>query len=436
MPHPFRAPVSLVVLPRVTPVILLAMALGGAGMSGAVLTGVAPNPFAASSEPSPVPEGMELVESFTGDIDPTVTEGSLDLRTFTGPIHLVGWDEARYEINVYQRAAQGQSVGGDETVEATLESAADGFGLNLLVKRTGTMGPVATLGGGNDGPRIAVVASVPSQLMWTNIFLCSGATGGFGETFGVLEQLFGSPKEERDAGCVQDNHLLGDGGIHIDPGMGSKDEEKSAEIPFAVEGLHGGDLGMMSQYGSIAVRDATFAKADLLTQYGEIEGELDAMEIHALTQYGNVQLASVVDTLEVATQYGSIKALVLGGDSGSVNAMSQYGTVVIGVVQGEDRGYQAQGTTQYGDVVIMLHDAVDQEEEEDEGATKAASGLLPLLGGEKPAKPSRGDHGPKTLKAVSAEYDSRAVQMTLEAVTQYGDVLITDGELPTADPDQ
>jgi putative adhesin len=415
--------VRLVAIPRVTPAIFVAIALAGAGLSGAVLTGVVPMFSSQSAEPSGI-EGMDVLETFNGEVDPALTAGTIDFRTFTGPVHIVAWDQPAYEITVYQRQANGQRLS-DAAVDVQFDELDnDILGLQLVVSSRGTYDIGMNQG---NGPLVAVVASVPSALAWDAVFVCSGATNGFDEAlFGPLGMIFGDEEPAAQA-CTEGTQAVG-GDWNLNLQM--EDEQQQVDVPFAIEGLNGGELQVNAQFADLSLVDLNFNKADITTQYGSIEGTLDAAEMSVFTQYGDIDLTSKVDILHALTQYGDVAITSLGGDSGEYEAASQYGDVGLAVVPAPDRGYDAEGTTQYGEVLILLSDMEKEAVDDDQTATTAAAPLgLPALFGEE----DNHREGATKASAKSVDFAEKAVQVKLSAVTQYGDVLITDGLLEGAE---
>ncbi|HEV8360285.1 MAG TPA: DUF4097 family beta strand repeat-containing protein [Candidatus Thermoplasmatota archaeon] len=418
---------SSVAIPSV-PVIALVLALAGAGAGGAVLSGAVPlNAFSAPAA-APAPEGWEVLETYTGDVDlEAVTEGTLDLRTFEGAVSVIGWDEPSYEITVLVLPDQDKQRITDGAITSTFnEGSEGGLGLQLLVERAGNY-DISTSGDG--GPRVAVVANVPASISWTTAFVCSGATGGLGQDLaGPLEQLFGGQQGDQDQACTQ-----GGAGIDMNIGLGRDEPQQAEEIPFVLEGLHGGELMAMAQYASLGVKDLSFEKLGLLTQYGEIRVDAVATDLAAMTQYGSVGLSATTDNLRVFTQYGDIRAHVVDGASGAIQLESQYGSVTLGVPAGNDRGYDAQASTQYGEIIIELTDAEGSGEDGNAALGERADLLGSLL---VPPKRPSGYGDARTESAQTAGFDAKDVQVTIAAMTQYGDILITDGELPVPDDDQ
>lgn len=441
----------------------LVLALAGAGVTGAVLTGTLP---VLRAEPVGVDEatGWEVLETFTGDAGGLAT-GTLDLRTFWGNIQLVGWDQSGYEITVLQRVPQGGQAFSDAAIEAVFEeSKADGLGLSLQVRQTGTYDLRLN---SDDGWDVAVIANVPSALDWTTANVCSGSQGGMGKALRDVFMTVLAPlqQEEPDgqAACIEGQGpvRMNFGSISLDDS--SSDEEEVAGIPFLVSNLHGGELlvaaqyaslglealqfpttHVMTQYGEVAASDVQADVLEVFTQYGEVlASDVDAAELSLVTQYGDIGLNGVADGLKAWTQYGSLHLAVLGGGSGDYDVGSQYGDVVLGVLGAPDRGYDAEAGTQYGEAVIIL-DGVEVSSEEDEGddgltaAPTLKAGLpgFPGMPGA-PGGPGRDRHGGEGKVAHQSEgFDAAAVQVAIKAWTQYGDVLVTDGEMPEAEDDE
>jgi hypothetical protein len=368
-----------------------------------------------------VPAGWEVVKTFTGDAGGATT-GSLDLRTYTGPIHVVGWDQAGYAITVLTKKDDSQHLGEHGVDPVFTQSSDDGLGLKLVVQPRGTNDISFGSGGtdiGSDGAPVAVIANVPASIAWQKAFVCSGASGGMG--FDIPLPFDQPPSQDEPKGCVQVqqsfNAHLGTDVI----GRGDEKSNSSNPVPFAIENLHGGSLGVNAQYANLGLVGLTFEEAKLATQYG------------------SVTLKTTVDKLAAHSQYGSIKIQVLGGGSGTYDLASQYGNIQLQVPHAAQRGYDATGTAQYGKVTIKLSDAEatpeDGEPTAPAGTSAAASplGALPLMGESKDPSSHGGRHGQsQTAKAKSADFDAKAVQVKVTSAAQYGDILITDGALPKA----
>lgn len=412
----------------------LVVALAGAGLGGAVLTGTLPL-MTKSAEPEPG-TGWEVLETFTGEAG-DLTEGTLDLRTFWGNIQVTGWDQPGYEITVYQRAPEqsGQRLS-DAGIEAVFEETREaGLGLSLLVQRTGTYDIHVNEDSWTD---IAVVANVPGSIAWSTAYICSGETSP-GRIREALAPILGAlwDGSEEDDRCV-DGSPMPSGSIGSINLMDESEEEEVYEFPFALANLNGGELTVHAQYADLALDGLAFAKAGIATAYGDILGTIDAPELAVHSQYGDIGLTTVTDTAEVMSQYGDLYLSFGPGETGAYNVVTHYGEVVVGLVNSPDRGYDAQATTEYGEALIILDGITyGAEEDEDDGAAllAKAAGLPALLN--KPDPPAGRDyeHG-ATVKAQSEGFDTAPIQVVVKALTEYGDLLITDGEMPEAEEDE
>lgn len=413
-------------------VAVLAVALAGAGLGGAVLTGTLPLTQTNAAEPEPA-QGWEVLETFTGEAGDAAT-GTLDLRAFWGNIQVVGWSEPSYEITVYQRAPQqqdGQRLS-DAAIEATFEELReDGLGLRLVVQRTGSYDIHVNEDSWTD---IAVVANVPGSIDWSTVFVCTGETHAsvLREALMPLLAPLHEPGEE-DQACVEGSPMLGMDIGSISLGDSSSDEEEVWDFPFELVGLHGTDLMVQAQYADLALDGLSFAKASVMTQYGNVLGGIDAPELAVMSQYGRIGLTTVTDAADIGSQYGDLYLAFGPGNAGAYNVATQYGDIVAGVVAAPDRGYDAEAATQYGEALIILDGIQYGEEEDDDGALLTKAGL-PLLG-DGPVR-ERDSSGNSIVQARSENFDAAPVQVIVKALTQYGDALITDGEMPEAEDDE
>lgn len=415
-------------------VAILALALGGAGLSGAVLTGTLPLLQTRSAE-EPV-AGWNVLETFTGAAEGAT--GSLDLRTFWGNIQVVGWDSPTYEITVYERLVQSGQQVSDAGVEVQFEERAadEGLALSLQVVPTGSY----DINLGHRERDYAVVANVPSAISWSTANICSGADGyGLGLR-GALEPVLGvlwqRDEAKQEEGCITGQHP-----IRMNIGLmdeGSADsEEEVAEFPFSIAGISGDELMVHAQYADFALDSLKFSKAGLMTQYGDIEGNLEALELHAMTAYGDIGLTFTADALAVGSQYGDLHLQSLGGGPGAYAVGTQYGEVVLAVPDGLDRGYDVEAMTEYGEALIILDGVEFTSEEGDEGTLDLQAGL-PALGkaAPLPGKPSRDHTGAdKGVAAKSEHFDGAPIQVVIKALAEYGDVLVTNGLMPEAEED-
>lgn len=411
-------------------VAVLAVALAGAGLGGAVLTGTLPLTKTNAAEPEPA-QGWEVLETFTGEAGDGLT-GTLDLRAFWGNIQVVGWSEPSYEITVYQRAPpQGGQRLSDAAIEATFEELGeDGLGLSLVVKRTGSYDIHVNEDSWTD---IAVVANVPGGIDWSSVLVCSGETHA-SVLREALMPLLGALREpgEQDEACVEGSPMLRMDLGSINLGDSGKDGEVW-DFPFELTGLHGTDLQVQAQYADLALDGLSFAKASVMTQYGNVLGSIDAPELAVMSQYGRIGLTTVTDAADIASQYGDLYLAFGAGNAGAYNAATQYGDIVAGVVAAPNRGYDAEAATQYGEALIILDGVEYGEEEDDDGALLTKAGL-PLLS-QSPVR-ERDSSGNSVVQAKSENFDTAPVQVVVKALTQYGDALITDGEMPEPEDDE
>lgn len=415
---PCGEPVKFLLVP-------VALALAGAGMTGAVLTGTLPLMKASAPASPEGPQGWDVLKSFEGDVADDVLQGTLELRSFTGNLQVIGWSEPRYAITIYEhREGDGPSLG-DGSIEPEFKATdgAEGLALSLKVAQKGTADIKV-----NSWSELAVIAQVPSRVAWTSALVCSGQVEQFETAFGQLfDTLFSEKRQSDMKPCLE-----GGSPVSMNMGIGKlgvtkSNESEVADIPFSVEALHGGDLVVQASYASLHLMDLAFDAGSVLTQYGEIRGKhLQVADLAALTEYGGIKMGVAGDNLVLGSQYGNVLVQVTGGDSGKVEVTSQYGDVKVGVPVGPDRGYDATATTQYGEATIDLEDAESGDEDGGAAAT-SAPGLdgIPLPFGEG-KKPSREGH---TAQAKTVDFDAKPIQVTITAATQYGDVLITDSEL-------
>jgi hypothetical protein len=415
----------------------LVLALAGAGISGAVLTGTLPllqTQNASSEEPY---AGWEVLETFTGDAA-GITEGALDLRAFWGNIQVVGWSQESYEITVLTRGGeQGQGLS-DAGVEAVFaEDRAEGLSLSLVLQRTGTY----NVGVNGQHADYAIVANVPSAIAWKTAFVCSGMEHGsvlrqaLAPIMGALHEDSGS--DERDLTCVEGSPMLNlnIGRIRVDDN--GSDEEVVA-VPFAVSDLAGGELIVMAQYADLAFEGVAFDTAMVHTQYGDITGSLAAAETSIMTQYGDIGMVLTADKLEVMSQYGDLHLAVADGGAGAYNVGTQYGDLTIGLPSDPAFGFDAEALTQYGEALIVL-DGIEysSEDEEDDGTAVANTKFVPGFPGMpgKPGGKSKSYNHGSEVTAQSEHFDSAPIQVLVKAWTQYGDVLVTNGAMPEAEAD-
>lgn len=406
-------------LPSATIVLPVALALTGAGLSGAVLTGTLPLPAEPRAAADP-PVGWEVVETFSGKVGADITQGTLDLRIFRGNVRVVGWEQSSYEVSVLRAASGGQRAG-DKGIRAEFqEQPGEVLGLSLVVKPTGAVG--ISLDGSD---RYAVLASVPASLDWQQVLLCSGLEHELEKLLAPVLAALG--EEDEELGCVE----APGPGVDASIGLSLQEESAADEVPFGVEGLRGGELTVIAQYADLGFLDAAFASASVLTHYGDVQGALDAAKLALATHYGDVALATRVDELAAVTHYGDLHVLVTGGGSGKLDLMSHYGDVALGVPAGQDRGYDATGKSEYGEVVIELSGAEEAGDEGDGARAARRQAAFPDVPFPLPGQPSSPEEKGRDAKHVkTANFDGAPVQVTIRAVSHYGDVLVTDGQLP------
>ncbi|MHB8585497.1 MAG: DUF4097 family beta strand repeat-containing protein [Thermoplasmatota archaeon] len=383
----------------------------------------------AATNGTGAPSDARVVHVWSGPVAAGITTGQLSVSSFAGGIEVMGWPEDAYQITVY--APQESATLGDGGIAATLQtsSTANSIQFDLKVTRTGLVDITTDPAGngtsvGSSGPDpVGVVAFVPSDLLWTKVQTCSATSYHFGTS--DLSSVFKGNKS--DGACQSAVFPLT---AHLSRsamlGQGANDSAARFHVPYLLSNLTASDLSASTQYGSVTVANVQAQTASIATQYGAIATVGTFGTLSAASQYGAISASGAADTASLHSQYGSLSGSLAAMDSGSYSLSTQYGNVALSLVGGVDHGFDASGSTQYGHVTIDLQGATSSS---DGNSTSAApSTAASTLGAMIPAPAGSSYHyGSGEHKEVrSANYDGAAIKTTVNAATQYGNIVIRD----------
>lgn len=371
-------------------------------------------------QPAPVPTG-EVVQQFAADA--TQGRGILDLRVFHGPVHLAAWDKAAYEITVFVTPkGSGPGVGDDVVIEADLKDTSTDEVLSLALTVTAAYPPAFTINGRD--AEAFVVAKVP-RILYERVYVCSGTNGE-----SPFDGIDWWPLGDEEMPPVVSDCIPGSGDLGLHGSIDvQQDSPPEPEVPFLIEGLHGIELKVWSQYGDFDVMGARFDAAELLARYGDVSAEIDAPKLVAITNHGDVTLAGAFDAVDAVTEYGEVTVAASPGSSGALNLLTRYGEVDLTVPKGAGRGYSVEAFTDYGEITIALDGAEATEE--------ASSQWQPTDIVEKLTKFIQGSQDyEKHASASTEDFENAGIQTTVVAATRYGDIVVAHEALEEEEEDE
>lgn len=400
----------------------------------------------------------EVVESFEASFDEPIETGVLDLRIDHGQVKVVGWEKNAYKVEVIQTPTEDDRT----TVEFTDDSEGSELNLSVIVDRQRQSGAHVDAGEqevGEDHVDKAIVAHVPASATYESVYACEGQESMVSET--IEDGLSRVPgiEEHDDKACVP----AGDqpemrGSIQID----ADDDDQTLNITWGAIGLDGEQLTMRADYGDIQFEELDFETIEVVTDYGDLSGQtvtaekaklvtdygditidqLDVNTFKAVSDYGDLQLDGTLGETDITTQYGDVDLtgdvakgtittdhgeITVNGtfdkgsmttdygdvilrltptETGALDVTSDHGAISAFVPKGEDYGYDVTAATDHGDVVVGLEDASTE--------------------GDNASAEDEDDHDDgETVHAKTENFEERAVQLTLDLDTDYGDVWVT-----------
>lgn len=438
--------------------ILVATALVAAPASLAIGTLAGGSiPFLSSATEEENPFGGAIIAEHHRAFEVPVTTGELDLRIDDGAVKVIGWDKDELLVRVLEVETDNETLSDAETTVTIDDRSTDEhLALSVVVDRDATYAvglDAEEASFGTRDPDRAIVVYVPVRAHYTSVFACSGQDGALGEAFApveeVLDDLFGHEEDEELSSCVPADTTLGvTPVISINRGSGER-----LNVTSGVEGLRGESLTLSTPYDDLLGEGLVFAKAKLVTRYGEltldgfeagmlsagtdygdvtlvgtvqesriateygdieVEGRLTQASL--VTEYGDVRVEGVLGAGLVDTEYGNIRLDILPEASGGLELTTEYGDVTVEVPSGPSYGYQVLAATDYGRIRVALEDA-EVEKSRD---------------GEDPGEPDWSGSGSGYDEEVHAKtegFETKAIQYNLGITTEYGDILVTDGSL-------
>ncbi len=382
-----------------------------------------------------MPEG-EVLETYEQSFSQPVETGALDLRIDRGAVRVVGWAQDAYKVVVLQEPTQGAEAN-DFEVQATFDDASQGdhLDLTLTVVQKGTVGvgtQVNDQGTQDPTPEVAIVALVPSSASYEEVQVCSGHLWALEERF---EEVDWWPFDE-DAVNVDEICTGHDDTASASVNVGhvrvmSGEHPEGLNVTFGVENLEGEALELYAEHQDVHVAGLNFAQAAFLLESGDVHGSHLAGSNHTvLTEYGDVSLGNVaVADLRAWSNSGDVTVDLVPRTTGTVDLLSEHGEIVVEVMRRGVVGVEMDAGTDYGDIVVQLTDAKVERNEEAEGNWQDPGYWTGWLQ----------DDGSYEHKATAETrgFDGDPVHLTLQAFTDSGDILVTDGSAPAMDdPDE
>lgn len=394
--------------------------------------GLAADADAAPLSPSDV-EGP-VYEEYTGSFDAAPATGSLDLRIDHGPVRVVGWDKAGYNVMVLQENATDSQASDYETkVEFDDQSSQDHLDLSLVVDRDGTYAvnveTAAGSTGDGDHAHPAIVAFVPSATSYEDVTACSGQEHMFEQTW---EDTWGSvpwPWADDDDVHVDPDCVGPDDspGFHVNSDLTYQDDDEEEKTGYGfttgASGIEGSTLRVATGHGDAALQDVDFANMEVLSGHGDLVAQgLVSGNATLLTAHGDVKVQEARGAdLAVTTEHGDIAAGVTPTASGTLDLTSEHGNVQALVAPADGRAYDVSTGTDHGEMTLAVANATVERTEHGENESWRDPSYWTGIFEER-------DGYEETATARTGNWDAAPIQATVLAGTDHGDVLVTDGQ--------